>query len=384
LIAVGTYPDQLRVNPRTERVFVMNEGEGSVSVLDAVTGAVQRTLTPVPGPRRARDGSGSDLFVFDSQDDGSPGTGGLTGAGEMRRLLVVLDGRRGTRLQRIAIPPHGWELAVDGASGRLFVPIPAENSIGVFDVASGQLVRTIPDSAAPVAVAVDAQTGRAFVANSGDPALSPGGTGSVTVLDSHSGRVLRTVTVGPDPGLLAVDAAAGRVLVLHGWDGQGSAEQAGASSRGTDVLDASSGTVIARLAAGTIAPQSLWLAPHPQLVAVDERHGHAFVMDRAADARLGDPATGRVSMLNDRGAQVLRSLPVAPFPVAVAVDAKASRLFVVNHYADCRSRSSAWDRLPASVRRWLPFLPRSAQPSRSAQFACASHGSVTVFDLALV
>jgi YVTN family beta-propeller protein len=383
LTAVGTYPDQVRVNPRTERVFVMNEGEGSVSVLDAVTGAVRRTLTPGPGGAQAGDHPTSDLFLFDSQDDGSPGTGGLLGGGEMRRLVAVLDGPHGTRLQPIAVPPHGWGLAIDGARGRLFVPIPAANSIGVFDVASGQRVRTIPVGAAPVAIAVDAQTGRAFVANTGGGGLSLGGTGSVSVLDSRSGRVLRTVAVGPNPALLAVDAPAGRVLVVHGWGGPGSADQEGTGSRGTDVLDARSGTVVARLAAGTGAPPSLWLAPHPQLVAVDERHGHAFVMDRAADARPGDYTAGRVSVLDDRVARVLRSLPVAPFPVAEAIDATAGRLFVVNQYADCHARSSVWDRLRASARRWLPFLP-PPKPAQPAQFACASHGSVTVFDLALV
>jgi hypothetical protein len=87
-------------------------------------------------------------------------------------------------------------------------------------------------------------------------------------------------------------------------------------------------------------------------------------------------------VLDDRQARVLRSLPAGPFPVALAVDAPAARLFLVNNYAACHARSSPWDVVPASVRRWLPFLAPVAAPPQRAQLVCASHGSVTVFDLA--
>jgi hypothetical protein len=54
----------------------------------------------------------------------------------------------------------------------------------------------------------------------------------------------------------------------------------------------------------------------------------------------------------------------------------------VNNYAACHARSSPWDVVPASVRRWLQFLAPVAAPPQRAQLVCASHGSVTVFDLA--
>jgi DNA-binding beta-propeller fold protein YncE len=50
----------------------------------------------------------------------------------------------------------------------------------------------------PTAVAVDARSGRVFVANKGpvDGNLVPLGNGTVTVLDERSGAVLRTSGVG--------------------------------------------------------------------------------------------------------------------------------------------------------------------------------------------
>jgi YVTN family beta-propeller protein len=380
-ISVGGDPDQLRVNPRTERVFVMNEDKSSVSVVDAVTGAVLHTLTPDPGPVRMGKGKTSALFVFDSENAGSPGASNLPGVGAVRRLTVVLDSPAGTRLQRLDAPPHEWGgLAVDSPSGRLIVSDPAENGISLIDAARGQSLRTIAVGAVPAAIALDLQTRRVFV-TSNDNTFLLGETGRVSVLDSRSGRVLRRIAVGGNPDLLAVDAPAGRVLVVHAWGGLGSA---GSGARhGIDVLDARDGRLLGTLGVGAMTSPALWLAAHPQLVAVDERRGHTFVLARSATVAPADALTaGSVSIVDDRSVQLLRTLPVGLFPVAVAVDARGGRLFVVHTYADCHDLSSAWAAVPASVRRWLPSLAWLPQPPQGAQLVCAGHGSVTVLDLA--
>jgi hypothetical protein len=142
------------------------------------------------------------------------------------------------------------------------------------------------------------------------------------------------------------------------------------------VLDARSGRLLATLPAGAVAPESLLLGTQASLVAVDERRSHVFVLERGA----GSPAVGRVRLLDDRKARVLRSMAVAPYPLALALDAPADRLFVLHAYADCHVPSSVWAAVPASVRRWLPFLP--LPHPQQAQPACADHGSVSVFDLA--
>jgi YVTN family beta-propeller protein len=372
--SVGGYPDQLQINPRTERVFVLNQIDGSVSVLDARTGALQRTLTLSVGPAQAVDHQTPDIFVFD----------GVTGVGGTRpipghvgtNLVAVLDAPGGSRLQIIAWSPQpGWGLAVDGATERLFVPDMATDRVDLFDAVHGQYLRSVRVGANPVAVALDPRTRRAFVASL-SPASPTRPASSVSVLDS-GGRVLRTVAVGPDPALVAVDVAAGRVLVVHGWGGTGAAGESGLGSgaAGTDVLDARSGRPLTTLPAGAAAPELL-LGTQASLVAVDERRGHVFVLERGAD----EPAAGRVRILDDHNTRILRSVAVAAYPIALALDAPADRLFVLHAYSDCHVPSSAWAAVPASVRRWLPFLPLP-QP-RQAQPACADHGSVSVFDLA--
>jgi DNA-binding beta-propeller fold protein YncE len=268
--------------------------------------------------------------------------------------------------------------AVDGAAGRLFVPDGVGRSVSLFDTARGQYLRAVHVGALPVAVAVDPQTRRAFVASLG-PMVPAGVPSSVSVLDSASGRVLHTVVVGHYPALVAVDVAGGRVLVVHGWAGRGDAQAGGQGIGGggaTDVLDARSGRLLATLPAGAVTPEAVAPGAQAALVAVDERRGHVFVLEQST----GDTAAGRVRVLDDRKPRVLRSVAVAPFPIGLAVDALAGRLFVLHAYADCHAPSSAWAVVPASVRRWLPFLP--PQAPGQAQPACTDHGSVSVFDLA--
>jgi YVTN family beta-propeller protein len=78
-------------------------------------------------------------------------------------------------------------------------------------------VRSVAVGLLPPAVAVDARSGRVFVANKGpvDGNLVPLGNGAVTVLDAHSGAVLRTVGVGTYPTAIAVDERAGRAFVVN-------------------------------------------------------------------------------------------------------------------------------------------------------------------------
>jgi hypothetical protein len=87
-----------------------------------------------------------------------------------------------------------------------------------------------------------------------------------------------------------------------------------------------------------------------------------------------------VLVLDDREERVLGSVALAPFPIALAGDAPADRLFELHAYSDCRTTSSAGAVVPTSVRRWLPFLP--PQTPGQTQPACADHGSMSVFDLA--
>src|SRR5205823_336523 len=86
---------------------------------------------------------------------------------------------------------------------------------------------------------VDARSGHAFVANSGD--------GTVSVLDARTGSVVRTVAVDLHPSALAVDARSGHVFVANEYDGS------------ISMVDARSGRVLRTMAVDLKAWSRPWL-----------------------------------------------------------------------------------------------------------------------------
>jgi len=202
------------IDGRSGRIFVSRFEGARISVLDAATGRVVRTV--VLGPR---------------------GHGGQT-------LLTP------------------YALAVDEHTNRVFAADTLGGTMSVLDAASGRLLRTtrLPASANPSAPLVDARTGRVFVVD---------GTG-VAMFEAASGRLLHTVAVPARPGMspalhLAVGDHTGRVFAV--------APDAGV----VRVLDGWSGRVLRTVHVGA------------EGVAVDERIGHAFVVN---------PADNSVSMLD--------------------------------------------------------------------------------------
>jgi YVTN family beta-propeller protein len=149
--------------------------------------------------------------------------------------VSVLDAHSGALLRTVALGQRPTALSVDEAAGRVFtlnsaridpaVPYAASasTSVSVLDARSGALLRTVVPGALPSALAVDERSGHVFVTNSGDD--------TVSVLDARSGVMLRRVGLDGVPQALAVDAPAqrvfvgtngppGRLLVLDSWTGR--------------------------------------------------------------------------------------------------------------------------------------------------------------------
>jgi len=252
-LPVGTTPDPMRDAVR-------------VSVLDALSRRLVRALAlPLP-PQPLRSGAfvGSPLGVdqrtkrvFVSRFDGARVSVLDAASGRLLRTVTLRGRRRATTVTT-------WDEdapVVDAQAGRVFVVDGA--GVSVFDAGIGRLLHRVvvgwnAPGFPPLAVVVDARHGRAFVV-----ARS---TGTVGVLDSRSGRVVRLVTVGGRLGGAAVDSSAGRLVVTIG----GAPTQAGtlAGPGLVGVLDGRSGTLL----------QTIRVGSGPRAVAVDEQTGHTVVV----------------------------------------------------------------------------------------------------------
>lgn len=390
-IALGGHePNTLAVDVRTGRVFVLSLPTWTADVLDAATGARLRTVA---------------LDTFDLAVDEPTGRVLATGPDPSLGFstVSVLDGRTGTLLQAHRVSLNVTSaIALDSRTHRAFVTDLDGGVEMIVDTASGRALRTVAVGNSPVQVAVDTRSGRAFVMNDG--------ADTVSVLDARSGAVLRTVRVGPNPARAVVDERTGRVFVVHGRGASadpfvGSLGSFGSfTGTGVTMLDARTGAVLASLPVGGSPVDDIEVLNALNL-AVDQRRGRVFVINAPPAVATGSPLTfsnvqstlgtggtfltdqimagaatspreGSVSVLDARSGRLLHTLRVGRHPYALAVNETTARLFVVNTNSGCLRPPRLWDRVPAGVRHALPFLPAPAPP------ICHMPGTVTVIDTA--
>ncbi len=360
-VTVGVQPIDAQVDEQTGRVFILNNGNASVSVLDTRTGALLGTA-PLTSPRS---GPVAAAMTVDSR-------AGRVVVMNRDKSVSVLDARTGRLVYTVPSGGASEQVAVNTRTGRIFVSnwgdfavsprrpdmdvFKGGNTVTVLDTRSGRHVGTIRVNGNPSALAVDERTGRVFVYSDGDgfpgytklvstldgasgrllravavahdphgPTMPSQGAGhivvddrsgrvfvssayaeSVSMLDATSGRLLRTVG-GTHPGPMAVDAHTRRVFVLNGGGG---------TSNGTvSILDSATGRVLGRTPVGRLAL--------PVTPVVDTRTGRVFVANDGG-------GTGSVSVLDVRSGALLRTVTVGPHPFAMAVDGRSGRVFVTS------------------------------------------------------
>jgi YVTN family beta-propeller protein len=142
-----------RADSSASRVYVSNEMDGTVSVVDPIA---LRVVATIPVGKRPR---------------------GVRASPDGRTVFVALSGSPmgGPGIDDSKLPP----------------PERQHDGIGVIDVHSGRLVRVLNGGTDPEQFAIAADGNRMFVANED--------AGQVTVLDIHSGAILKTIDVGGEP-----------------------------------------------------------------------------------------------------------------------------------------------------------------------------------------
>ncbi len=382
-VAVGRAPWRVVVDGASGRVFVVNRGGGTVSVLDSASASLVATAPVGSDPVAAAvDERTRRVFVSNNGD----------------ATVSVLDARTGGLVRTTMVGTSPQWLAVDARTGRVFVPNRSDNTVSVLDAATGAVVRTVAVGVLPSVAAVDARTNRVFVRCN---------SGYVDVLDARDGTMLRATRVGSAPwGQVAVDEQTGRVFVTNPHD------------QTVSVLDARDGVVLHTVAIGAEGYQPIVDARTGHVVVVGPAgvEGRAIVLDARDGALLRTVAqgyspwpaiastgggavligsvghtdsmgdtTGRgsVSVLDARDGVAGRVVPVGVFPVDMAVDRRTGHAFVVNYTARWSDGGPVGAAAPegwwASARRWLSrrvaLVPPPALPPPSV------NGSVTVLDV---
>ncbi len=334
-VAVGRGLQAVAVDAATGRAFVTDQAR--VYTLDARTGAVLRTLPIAGGPTGGLvvDARHGEVFVVARGVDHGPAGRGPGG-------IVVLDAATGQT--RRTIHAYGDPLAVDDVARRIILPYACGDTPGVadlcvdtLDAVTGRRIKTADLSSqngypqGPSAVAVDARAGRAFV-------LYGDGRG-----DANIGALATRTGVGQglvgdaagSSGTIVVDEQAGRAIIATTPDNYAAGSGPGpAVAAIATVLDTHTENDLASV----MIPNNVsYSSSAPVGVAVDTKRGYAFVVATPNGASAVSPPKSTLVVLDVRGGRVLHrlALPHAIIPsglleIPMAVDDQTGRLFIAD------------------------------------------------------
>jgi len=269
-VSTGASPCALAVNPATNKIYVANENSATVTVIDGATNHTSSVSTGIAPIAIGVNPVSNKIYV----------------ANYSSNTVTVIDGSNHTSTINVGRHPAG--VAVNSATNKIFVSDSGANDVAVIDGATNA-VTTVAVGAGPQAIAVNSLTNQIYAADyiSGEVSVIDGSTYSVT-----------NVAVGANPNALAVDAVHGQVY----------AGNAGANS--VTVID---GT--------TLSTSTLAMGSPPVAIDVDPITGKAYfaIFDYRGTLTMLDEATG-----------ALTSVPAGMYPMALAVNAVANRIYVAN------------------------------------------------------
>ncbi len=182
-IPVGHGPGQLAINPSAHLVYVVNQTDSTVSIIDSELLTVKKVVKVGTGPTAvALNPLLGVAYVANTKAGSISGISGTTLVG-----TVNVGG------QPIA-------LVVDVALNQLYVVDAARDYVLVLNATNGKLLATLPMSLKPVAIAVNIVTHSVFVACDGSSA------GSIVVIDGTRHQLITTIEGLPsDLASISVD-----------------------------------------------------------------------------------------------------------------------------------------------------------------------------------
>jgi YVTN family beta-propeller protein len=275
IVPVGSEPIALAVNRVTNRIYVANNGSGSVSVIDGRNDTVIATVACDRLPYTlAVNESTNKVYVTHTYTGTVTAIDGATNTSQSLRVGdadgVAIDPRTNAVFLTTYEDPN--IRIVDGATGAVTKVAVGAHIWGIlFDEPSGTLylghtgtaevvalnektnaVSRIPVGKIPCALTIDPVMRRLYAVNYGDE--------TVSVIDLSAGNAIATLPVGKHPRAVTIDLKSHRVYV--------------ANVLGDDVtvIDGAKNAVIGASSAGV----------HPYGVAVDPASGHVFAANYGA------------------------------------------------------------------------------------------------------
>jgi YVTN family beta-propeller protein len=209
-VCVGVNPVNMVQAAGGGQIFVLNQGDNSVTVLNSGTLAVVKTLMPSDGiglnPVYATSSvDGSYIFVVTQGDGVNPGA-----------LDILTPGTPPTVAAPVLLGVNPTYSYLDPHLNRLYVTNTGDNTVSVFDASNVNVANSppIPSLAPPVLVGT-APTGIAALQDGSRVYVANSGSNNVSVVSATSFAVLKTIAVGVNPIFVAADPTSTKVYVAN-------------------------------------------------------------------------------------------------------------------------------------------------------------------------
>jgi len=191
--AAGNGPDAVCYEPKTKRVFAVNHQGTDVTVIDAKTNEVIKTIpTTGAGEFCQTDGAGNVFINFEDSAE-----------------LYQIDAAKGEVTKKISVAPCEGPsgLAIDVKNKKLF-SVCSNKMMAVIDIPTMKVIATPAIGNGPDAAGFDSTLGLAFSSNGQD------GTMTIVKLVNGKYEAVDTVTTEPRARTMTVDEKLHRIYLL--------------------------------------------------------------------------------------------------------------------------------------------------------------------------
>ena len=200
---LGDIPDTPRTHgialaPKSQRGFITNGGDSTVTMFDLKSLAVIRKIPVLTG--------GLDGIMYDDFSDRIV----LTNHSRPIGTVVAIDARTGDIVGTVALEDNAPEGAASDGKGKIFVNNEGKSTIQVIDVRAMNVLASWPlaPCEGPTGIAYDRATNRIF-----------SGCGKTSVvIDPASGKVVATIANGDGVDALGWDASQKLIYIPAGRD----------------------------------------------------------------------------------------------------------------------------------------------------------------------
>lgn len=261
-IDVGGTPVHVIVDEDTDRAYLLLS-EDAVSVVNLGTGSIDRRIPLVPG-------SGPTAFVPLLGDNrlhvlnGSAGTVDTIDTGTLRVIRTVDVGQR-----------PSWGQPHKKSCGKIHVANAGSDTVSVIDELSGAVVNTVPTGREPTRNAIFREIDQMYTVNSGDDTLT-----GISLTDDS---VTSTVKVGSDPfRLVPMQKKTGRQEIWVLCRGGARVGSGGA----VEIVNTQDGAVVASLP--LVDSPANWLFEGPIGHIVAGRDRQMAILDSRSSSVVGE------------------------------------------------------------------------------------------------